>query len=257
MNLCIDVGNSTIGIGVFSEDELIQKWELRSDACRTDTEFYERIKNLCHSNKISFESIEGIMYSSVVPSLNSALKKALLKLFNTEIFTVNSGIKTGLMLKIDNPNEVGGDLIADLVAAKELYPKPSLIVDLGTASKILYLSKEGNFCGCLFMPGLITSSQSLSVKASLLPEVGLERGKTFLAKNTIDAMNNGLLYGHAEMISGLVNKTIKEVGTTCSVILTGGCSNLISDLLPSSYIKDENLVLKGLNILFKKNKSRK
>lgn len=257
MNLCIDVGNSTIGMGVFLKDELIQKWELRSDACRTDTEFLERIKNLFSSNKISFESIDGIIYSSVVPSINSALKKALSKLFNVEILTVNSGIKTGLMLKIDNPNEVGGDLIADLVAAKELYPKPSIIIDLGTASKILYLSKEGSFCGCLFMPGLITSSQSLSIKASLLPEVGLEKGRTFLAKNTIDAMNNGLLYGHASMISGLVDKTLNEVGVDCSIILTGGCSNLIYDLLPTNYIKDENLVLKGLNILYKKNKSRK
>lgn len=257
MNLCIDVGNSTIGIGVFNNDDLIQKWELRSDACRTDTEFIERIKNLFFSNKIGFDSITGIMYSSVVPSINSALKKALSKLFNAEIYTVNSGIKTGLMLKIDNPNEVGGDLIADLVAAKEFYSKPSVIVDLGTASKILYLSKEGNFCGCLFMPGLITSSQSLSVKASLLPEVGLEKGKTFLAKNTIDAMNNGLLYGHAEMIKGLVNKTIENIGSDCSIILTGGCSNLISELLPTNYIKDENLVLKGLNILFKKNKKQK
>ena len=154
---------------------------------------------------------------------------------------------------MDNPLEIGNDLIADLVAAKEKYGYPTLIADLGTASKILLLDKTGTFVSCLIMPGLTLSAQSLSDKAALLPEVSLIAPNTVLAKNTLTAMNAGIVYGHADMISGLINRYEKELGYPCKHVLTGGGATYLKDILNDDFIYDQNLNLDGLNIIVNKN----
>ena len=157
------------------------------------------------------------------------------------------------MLKTDNPSEIGNDLIADLVGAKEEYGYPILIADLGTASKILLLDNKGVFTSCLIMPGLTLSANSLISKAALLPEVSLEAPKSILASNTIEAMNAGIVYGHLEMILGLINRYENELGYPCKHIITGGNSVFIKDLLPKDYIYDEDICLKGLNHIINRN----
>ena len=186
--------------------------------------------------------------------MNLPIINALKELTNIDPILIGPGTKTGLAIKVDNPLEIGNDLIADLVSAKEKYGYPTLIADLGTASKILLLDKTGTFTSCLIMPGLTLSAQSLSNKAALLPEVSLIAPNTVLAKNTLSAMNAGIVYGHADMILGLINRIEKELGYSCKHILTGGGSIYIKDILKDDFIYDQNLNLDGLNIIVNKNK---
>ena len=253
MNICIDVGNSTIGIGAFENNKLVERMVVNTDPHFTEDEFYQLFKKpFAHIEK-GRGSVQHIIYSSVVPQVNLPLLNALKKLVNVEPLLIAPGTKTGLAIKVDNPLEIGNDLIADLVSAKEKYGYPCLIADLGTASKILLLDKTGTFVSCLIMPGLTLSAQSLSNKAALLPEVSLIAPDSIMAKNTLGAMNAGIVYGHADMILGLVNRYEKELGYPCKHILTGGGAVYVKDILRDDFIYDKNLNLDGLNIIINKN----
>ena len=254
MNICIDVGNSTIGIGAFKENKLVERMVVNTDPNFTEEQFYQLFKRPFNFVKEGKGHIDSIIFSSVVPQVNLPIINALKKLTNVDPILIGPGTKTGLAIKVDNPLEIGNDLIADLVSAKEKYGYPTLIADLGTASKILLLDKTGTFTSCLIMPGLTLSAQSLSNKAALLPEVSLIAPNTVLAKNTLSAMNAGIVYGHADMILGLINRIEKELGYSCKHILTGGGSIYLKDILKDDFIYDQNLNLDGLNIIVNKNK---
>ncbi|MCD8209815.1 MAG: type III pantothenate kinase [Coprobacillus sp.] len=251
MNLCVDVGNSTIVLGIFKDGKLLDKYRIKTRLYSTESEFTLSIRSLFHDFDIT--QISEIIYSSVVPTLNHALISAIENVFHLEPLTISSGVKTGVEIKVENPNEIGNDLIADLAAAKALYSYPTLVVDLGTASKILCLDKNGAFVTALIMPGLVSGAKLLKDSTELLPDVGLTKPSSFVAKNTNSAINNGLIYGHAEMIKGLVNRYNKEFDCRFNVVVTGGCSNLIKDFVEEDYIFDEDLTLKGLNIILEKN----
>ena len=257
MNVCIDVGNTTISMGFYQNGKLLNRLTVYTDVSRTEDEYLVLLKNTFSSLTIRFEEIERIIYSSVVPSINKPFKDALTKLIGVEILSIGPGIKTGLHLKVDNPNEIGNDLIADLVGAKEKYGYPTLIIDLGTASKILLLDKNGAFSSCLILPGLSLGLTSLTNKAALLPDIALENTpKTVLAKNTVEAMTAGIIYGHVDMISGLVQRYEKEIGYTCRHVLTGGSAIYLHKIVEESYLYDPTLTLDGLEILLEKNEVR-
>ena len=253
MNICVDVGNSTIGIGAYKDNALAWRLTFNTDDRLTDDEFYLLFKKSFNELGLNAKEVNNIIFSSVVPQVNLPLMTALKQLFNKEPILIGPGTKTGLSIKVDNPMEIGNDLIADLVSAKEKYDYPCIIADLGTASKILLLDKAGTFSGCLIMPGLTLSALSLSNKAALLPEVSLIAPKTVIAKNTLSAMNAGIVYGHADMISGLINRLEKEIGYPCKHILTGGGAVYVKEILGDSFIYDRNLNLDGLNIIINKN----
>ena len=253
MNICIDVGNSTIGIGAFKDNKLVERMVVNTDPHFTEDEFYQLFKKPFAYIEQGEDAIDSIIFSSVVPQINLPLLHALKKLSKVEPILIGPGTKTGLAIKVDNPLEIGNDLIADLVSAKEKYGYPTLIADLGTASKILLLDKSGTFVSCLIMPGLTLSAQSLSNKAALLPEVSLIAPDTVLAKNTLTAMNAGIVYGHADMILGLINRYENELGYPCKHILTGGGAIYVKDILENDFIYDQNLNLDGLNIIINKN----
>ena len=253
MNVCIDVGNTTIAMGFYQNDKFHSKMVHNTIVNRTEDEYVVLLEETLSSLKIKKDVIEIIIYSSVVPSINQPFKAALKRVLNKEVFSVGPGIKTGLSLRVDNPNEIGSDLIADLVGAKEKYGYPTLVIDLGTASKILLLDKNGAFISCLILPGLSLSAASLTSKAALLPEVSLETPKTILAKNTVEAMNGGIVFGHADMISGLIARYENEIGYPCKHILTGGSAVYLKDILDESYIYDPTITLDGLNIILRKN----
>ena len=253
MNICIDVGNSTIGFGAFKDNKLVERMVVTTDPRFTEDEFYQLFKKPFVVVEKGQEIINNIIYSSVVPQINVPLLGALKKLVNVEPLLINANTKTDLSTKVDNPNEIGNDLIADLVGAKEKYGYPCLIADLGTASKILLLDKEGAFTSCLIMPGLTLSAESLSSKAALLPEVSLIAPDSVMAKNTLGAMNAGIVYGHADMILGLIKRYESELGYACKHILTGGGAVYLKNILKDDFIYDQNLNLDGLNIIINKN----
>ena len=252
MNICIDVGNSTIGIGAFKENKLVERMVVNTDPRFTEDEFYQLFKKT-FAFMVNNDRIENIIFSSVVPQVNVSLLSALAMLTDVKPILIGPGTKTGLSIKVDNPMEIGNDLIADLVGAKEKYGYPCIIADLGTASKILLLDNNGTFVSCLIMPGLTLSAESLSNKAALLPEVSLIAPNSILAKNTLGAMNAGIVYGHADMILGLIRRIEKEIGYSCKHILTGGGATYIKEIVNDEFIYDKDLNLNGLNIIINKN----
>lgn len=253
MNICIDVGNSTIGIGIYKDNQIIERMVVNTDTHFTEDEFYQLFKKPFSYLEKKQEKVEHIIFSSVVPQINLPILNALKKLCDVKPLLIAPGTKTGLIIKVDNPLEIGNDLIADLVSAKEKYGYPTLIADLGTASKILLIDQNGAFSGCLIMPGLTLSAQSLSNKAALLPEVSLIPPDTIIAKNTLSAMNAGIVYGHAEMLLGLIKRFENELGYPCKHILTGGGAIYLKDILKDDFIYEQNLNLDGLNIIINKN----
>ena len=254
MNICVDVGNSTIGIGIYQNNALIERMIFNADIRLTEDEFFHLFKKQFNELNLPNEKVEHIIYSSVVPPINLSIINVLKNIFNVEPMLITNNTKIDLPLKVDNPLEVGNDLVADLVGAKDKYGYPCLIADLGTASKILLLDKEGAFTSCLIMPGLTLSANSLSSKAALLPEVSLIAPKSILVKNTLGAMNAGIVYGHADMITGLIKRYENEIGYPCKHILTGGGAVYLKEILGDNFIYDKNLNLDGLNIIINKNK---
>ncbi len=253
MNVCIDVGNTTIAMGFYENNEFLCKMVHNTIVNRTEDEYVVLLNETLSSLKIDKGLIERIIYSSVVPSINQPFKAAIKRVLDINVLNVGPGIKTGLLLKVDNPNEVGSDLIADLVGAKEKYGYPTLVIDLGTASKVLLLDRNGAFTSCLILPGLSLSAASLISKAALLPEVSLETPKSVLAKNTMEAMNAGIVYGHADMILGLINRYEREIGYQCKHILTGGSAVYLRDIMGDSFIYDPTITLDGLNLILQRN----
>ena len=256
MNLCIDVGNTTIGMGFFKEEKLIKKIVLTIDLKKTKDEYISVLKRTLHENDFDVKEIQNIILSSVVPSINGQLKMALVDLFGIEPMLIAPGIKTGLIIHVDNPSEIGNDLIAVMVGVKDKYSYPCLIADLGTASKILLIDKDGAFTTCTIMPGLSISAATLTSKTALLPEISFTEPKTVLARNTIDAINAGVVYGHADMVDGLIRRFEKEIGYKCKHILTGGGSMYIKNVLQEEYIYDPDICLYGLNRIIVRNEGK-
>ena len=253
MNICVDVGNTMVKIGFFKDDVLVNVISFTTDDKKTDDEYYVLIKHQLSSKNIFLDENNKVIYASVVPTVNLSLKSAIMRLFKGQHITLASGIKTGLKMKVDNPSEVGSDLIADAVGAKDKYGYPIIICDLGTASKILLVDKDGFFSSAAIIPGISISAEILSKKGTMLPNVSLEAPKKVLARNTVDAMNVGIVYGHAETISGLVNLYEQELGYECKKILTGGGALYIKDIIRGEFINDQGICLEGLNNILKRN----
>lgn len=256
MNVCIDVGNTTISVGLFEGSKKIEKLSFTTDLIKTEDEYASLIFQQINAKGIDIKKVDKIIYSSVVPGINRPLKEAFSMIFKKEIMTIGPGFKTGLSIKVDNPSEIGNDLIADLVGAKEKYGYPVLIADLGTASKILLIDKNGTFSSCVILPGISLSATTLSRRAALLPDVSLETPKTIIAKNTVSAMNAGIVFGHADMIIGLIKRYEKELGYPCKHILTGGGAYYIKTIVENEFIHDSWLNLEGLNFLIERNENR-
>ena len=256
MNLCIDVGNTTVGVGFFKEDQLHKRLSFTVDTKKTSDEYISVIERTLKDLSLDAKQIDRIIFSSVVPSVNDELISAIKAVFNKEPLLIAPGVKTGLPVHVDNPSEVGNDLIAVMVGAKEKYGYPCLITDLGTATKILLIDKSGAFVSCMIMPGLALSVSALTNRAALLHEISIKAPKTVMAKNTVDAINAGVTYGHADMIDGIINRYEEELGYPCKHILTGGSAIYLKDILRNEFVYDETLCLEGLNRILIRNEDK-
>ena len=256
MNLCIDVGNTTIGAAFFKEERLVKKTTYTVEEKKTSDEYISVMNRTLKDFGFDAKDVSRIIFSSVVPSVNRPFISALKEVFGIEPMLIAPGIKTGLIVHVDNPSEIGNDLIAVMVGAKEKYGYPCLITDLGTASKILLIDKTGAFISCVIMPGLSLSIASLTDRAALLHEVSIKNPKTIMAKNTNDAINAGVTYGHADMIKGIINRYEKEIGYPCKHILTGGSAIYVKDILGDDFIYDQTLCLEGLNKIIMRNEDK-
>lgn len=254
MKLCIDVGNTTINFGFYKEDELLKKLTFVTSYEYDEVTYLNIVNKSLEVNEINKIEVEDIILSSVVPSITNILKVILKELFvNASIYELNIDAPHEVKMDVDNPSEVGSDLIADLVAAKAKYELPLLVIDLGTATKLLLLDKNGVFTSALIMPGVEVSAKSLFANAALLPEVDLNSYTSLLdSKNTINCIKHGILFGHLASIYGLSERFEKEIGYKLNKIVTGGNAVFFKSLFNKEYTFDDNLVLDGELIVLNK-----
>lgn len=259
MILTIDVGNTNTQFGVFDnidEDErLIFESRIATNQFRMEDEYAVTLMDILKLYGVDAKDISGAILASVVPPVTVQLKPAVEKVCGCRVKTVGPGLKTGLNIKIDEPAALGADLAAVAVGAKEKYPLPAIVIDLGTATKILAVDKSGAFVGGIIAPGVKISAEALAQKTAVLPLIGIsgEPIKSVIGTNTIDCMRSGLLNGTAFMLDGMIESFRNEIGEDCTVIATGGFAGVIKPLCKLEYILDEHLILTGLLAIYKKN----
>ena len=254
MILAIDMGNTNIVIGGIDDEKTYFVERVTTNHGKTDVEYAVNIKSILEIHNISVSAISGAILSSVVPPLNSTILSAVKKICGFEPMLVGSGMKTGLNIIMDNPKTVGSDMIVDAVAAIREYPCPIIIIDMGTATTMSVVDCKGNYIGGVILPGLKVSLDSLSGKAAQLPYISLGMPDKVIGKNTIDCMRSGIMYGSAAMLAGIIDLMEQELKATPSLVATGGLAKIVTPLCRHSIAYEDDLLLKGLLILYNKNK---
>lgn len=253
MILAVDIGNTNIVLGCIRDREILFTERLSTDHSKTDLEHAISIKNVLEMHNLNPKDIEGAIIGSVVPPITSLIKQALYKITGCEAMIVGPGVKTGLNILMDNPAQVGSDLIVGAVAGIDEYPLPLVLVDMGTATTICVIDEKKNYIGGMILPGLRVSLDSLTSRTSQLPRISLDPPKRLIGKNTIDCMKSGILYGNASCIDGMVDRIEKELGQPVTVVATGGLAGSIAPLCNHEIILDDELLLKGLLLIYEKN----
>lgn len=251
MILVIDVGNTNTVLGVFDGDTLIHSGRIATNVYETDDDLAMRLYSYIKINSV--ENIEGAIVSSVVPVLNRSLIKAIKRVTKVDAMLVGPGIKTGLDIKIDNPGELGADLVVGAVASIAKYPCPQIICDLGTATTLSVIDKNKSYIGGAVLCGVKTAINAISKGTAQLPQVDISAPDKVICSNTIDCMKSGAVFGNAAMLDGLVERIEKELGSKATVIVTGGLGKTILKECQREMIYDENLLLDGLRIIYEKN----
>lgn len=254
MILAIDIGNTNIVIGCFNDNKIEFIERLVTNHKSTELEYAILFKNVMEIYNISPDSISGGIISSVVPSITNVIKHAMEKLTKAEVMLIGPGIKTGLNILTDNPAQLGSDLVVDAVAGINEYSVPLVIFDMGTATTISVIDKNKSYLGTVIMPGLEVSLNSLVGETSQLPKISLDAPKSVIGKNTVDCMRSGILYSNAVMIDGMTEKIEKELGENVTVVATGGLASTVVPLCERDVILDDELLLKGLMVIYNKNK---
>lgn len=253
MLLAIDVGNTNIVMGVFDNDKLITSGRLSTDIYQTDEEYAMKINSFLVLHRIT--DIDSAILSSVVPALVRTLKNAVKLITKKDCLVVGPGVKTGLSLKIDNPSQLGSDLVVGAVAAKQKYPLPIILFDLGTATTATIINKNGEFIGGMIMAGVKTSMNALTANTAQLPQIDISAPSKLIGTNTIDCMKCGAVIATASMLDGLVERFEEILNEKASCVITGGLAGPIVKYCRHNMIVDENLLLDGLNIIHNKNKN--
>lgn len=253
MLLVIDVGNTNTVLGLFDGDELVHDWRIRTVIDHTVDEYGILILNLYKNSKISSKSIKDIIISCVVPPMMNILEPLCVKYFGIKPLIVGPGTKTGMPIFYDNPREVGADRIVNAVAAFEKYKREMVIVDFGTATTFDYISKKGEYMGGCIAPGIMISSEALFNRASKLPRVELSKPRHVVTKDTVSAMQAGIMYGYAGLVDGIVERIREEVASTPYVVATGGLAGIIAEVARSIDVVDNMLTIEGLRIIYNRN----
>lgn len=247
MLLMFDIGNTTVGIALSKNDSIISTYRINTSLLKTADEYYLDIIRL-----IGNIEIKDIIISSVVPQISEVLMEVSFKYFDLEPITLKPGTKTGVKVNTDNPREVGADLISDAAAVINTN-LPTLIIDLGTAIKYIYV-KNNTITGVVITPGIEVSIKALVGNTALLPQIRISVPNKVLGTNTIECMQSGVTYGVAAQIDGLISRIKKEVHEEFETIITGGLADIILPLLEKGPIHRENLIFEGLINIYNRNK---
>ena len=254
MLLAIDIGNTNIVIGGIRDDKIAFEARIATDHIKTSDQYGVDIKNVLSLFDAKPGDIKGCIISSVVPPVFNSVRTGVMKVIGKQPMVVGPGLKTGLNIHVDVPSQVGSDRIVVAVAALAEYQAPLILMDLGTATTIEVVEPENVYMGGVIFPGVRVSLDALTSRAAQLPGISLDKPKQVIGKNTVDCMRSGMMYGTAAMIDGLVERMEEELGHRCTLIATGGLAQFITPLCKREIILEKNLLLKGLNIIYKKNK---
>ena len=248
-----DVGNTNTVLGVYEGETLKYHWRIETNRNRTEDELGMIIKSLFDHTGLSFSQIDGVIISSVVPPIMFALERMCVKYFQITPLVVGPGIKTGLNIKYENPREVGADRIVNAVAAIHEYGSPLIIVDFGTATTYCYINDQRQYMGGAIAPGIGISTEALYSKAAKLPRIEITRPEGIIGKNTVAAMQAGIVYGYVGQVEGIVKRMKEQSKEVPKVIATGGLATLIAKESNMIDIIDPFLTLKGLQLIYKRN----
>lgn len=255
MLLAVDIGNTNIAFGcVDDEDKVLLFERISTNHNATSAEYASLIKNILEINSFNISDISAAIMSSVVPSVTNTVREAIRKLFKVEVMLAGPGVKTGLNILIDNPAQLGSDQAVDAVAAINQYPVPLIIIDMGTATTVSVVDKKKNYRGGLIMTGMKIAADALTARTAQLPKVNFEAPEKIIGTNTIDCLKSGLLYSNACALDGIIERIEDEISDKCTVVATGGLSEIVVPLCKHDIILDSSLLIKGLSIIYRKNK---
>jgi len=257
MLLTIDIGNTTIAIGLFQGKKLIRDWRIMTDRGKTSDEFMVLLVSLFQYAKIDLKKVKGIIISSVVPPLTPIFQSAGENLFAVRPLVVGPGLRTGMPILYENPLEVGADRVVAALAAYEKYGGPCIVVDFGTATTFDAVSDRGEYLGGAIAPGIQISAEALYLKTAKLPRIEIRKPKKAIGRTTVASMQSGLYFGYIGLVDKIVSEVKGELGKKAAVISTGGFGGQITPEIGAIDHFEPNLVLDGLRILFERNRGVK
>lgn len=254
MILVVDIGNSNVVIGGVEGEKILFEARLRTDATKTSDEYAVDVKNILDIYDVSKTVIEGSIIASVVPQVLNTMQTAVMKLTGKKALVVGPGLKTGLNIAIDNPSQTGADLVVGCVAALREHKPPMIVIDMGTATTMVVLDKNGALIGGSISPGVKISLDALTGGTALLPGLQLDQPKRAIGRNTTDCMRSGIMLGTACMLDGMIDRMEEELGYKTKVIVTGGIAKFVVPMCRREMIYDKDLLVKGLAALYRENK---
>ncbi len=253
MILAVDIGNTVTAVGGFS-DRILFTERLSTDKSATEFEYAMKLRSICELYGYDPDSIEGAVVSSVVPRLTDTVRKGIMKLGVSNVRTVGPGIKTGLSIRIDDPAQLGSDLVTEAVAATAEYSCPVVVIDSGTAISVSVVDRNRCYIGGLLMPGIQVATEALRKNASQLPQISFEAPRQVICSNTVECLKSGAMYGTASALDGIIERMSEELGETPCTVITGFAADTLAGLSKYDMIPDHDLLMKGLMIIYNKNK---
>jgi len=254
MILAVDIGNSNVVVGGVAGKSIEFEARLRTDSTKTSDEYCIDLKNILDIYHVDRVQIEGAIIGSVVPQVLNTFQTAIMKLTGKKALVVGPGLETGLNIAIENPAQTGADLVVGCVAALREHKPPMIVIDMGTATTMVVLDKNGSLVGGTISPGVKISMDALTGGTALLPGLQLDRPKKAIGRNTIDCMRSGIMMGAACMIDGLIERMEEELGCKTTVVATGGIARFVLPMCRREIIYDKDLLIKGLSHLYYENK---
>ena len=256
MILTVDIGNSNIVLGGVEGNDILFEARLRTEVTKTSDQYCVDLKILMEVYGVSSSQIEGTIIGSVVPQVLNSMRTAIQKLTGKVPLVVGPGLKTGLNILLENPGQTGADLVVADVAALREHKPPLIVIDMGTATTMSVLDKNGAHIGGCIIPGVKISMDALTDKTALLPGLQLDQPKKAIGRNTIDAMRSGIMMGTACMLDGMIERMEAELGYKTTVVATGGIAKFIVPMCKTPMIYDKDLIIKGLAALYRDNKRK-
>jgi len=257
MLLAIDIGNTSIKIGIFDGDKLISTWRLTTGVDRSPDEYDSLLYTLLQRQGVPLSGITGGALCCVVPPLVSIFQEVCQKYLGTSLLIVEPGVKTGVRISLDNPREVGSDRVVNAVASHHLYGEPVIVIDFGTATTFDVVSQEGDYLGGAIAPGINIASEALVTRTAMLPRIELARPKQVIGRSTIAAMQSGIFFGYIGLIEGMIRRIKQELRSEAKVVATGGYAYPLAKEIPEIDVINPDLSLIGLHLIYEMNKIEK